>query len=120
MKAIKKNLFLSLLIMFIGQNIFAQSAFKERYYVKDTIIYIEKYYDKNEDKIKTKEKPLILQSNTGKINPKILEKASSKCGLRSNVVFGEKENSNKLFINSWLISDNNNGYIDRDTIYYYE
>jgi hypothetical protein len=114
-----KKIILSLLIIGCYQITNAQDSYKKRYYVKDKIQYKEKYYNDKSEKTETKPATLDLESEDGNINAKVLKIAKSDEGLLSNVAFGEKENSNKLYINPWLVSSKN-GYIDRDKVYFYE
>jgi hypothetical protein len=114
----KKTLLTLILFYAFGQNLIAQDHYKKRYYVKDSITYIQKYYDSKLGEIKTDTLKTPLQRLTSSIDTTVLNIASSKKGLLSNVAFGEKENSNKLYVNPWLVKSKGK-YIDRDTIYFY-
>ena len=114
-----KKIILCLIVIGCYQISNAQDSYKKRYYVKDKVSYKEKYYDKKTDKTESKTSTLNLSSEDGKVDAKILKIAKSENGLLSNVLFGEEENSNKLYINPWLVNSKN-GYIERDKVYFYE
>ncbi|MEX0813180.1 MAG: hypothetical protein WD048_13260 [Chitinophagales bacterium] len=109
-----------LVIICFVQIVNAQDAYKKRYFVKDTIKYTEKYYDERKQRTKNKEVFLTLKTEHAdkEVNDTIIKIAGSR-GLKSNIIFGEKNESHKLFINPWLVNSEG-GYIDRDSVYYYE
>lgn len=117
----KKITIIILILLGFYQTSNAQDSYKKRYYIKDSIQYKEQFYNEKKGKRDTKTISLKLKKADGKaINQKILKYANSKRGLLSNVKFGEKKNSNKLYVNPWLLKFENNEYVDRDTVYYFE
>lgn len=116
----KKNVICILLVFGINQVSIAQDSYKKRYYIKNTIEYQEEFYNQETEKRDTKTITLNLKSSDGTIDQKVLDLAKSDKGLLSNVKFGEKENSNKLYVNPWLIKSGSGDYVDQDKVYYYE
>jgi len=116
MKTFQMTVLILLLISSVSK---AQDSYKKRYYVHDSIHYIEKFHSqktKNKEPVKLK---IPLQMTGGTIDTTILKIASSNQGLSSNVAFGEKKDSDKLFINPWLVKGEKD-YILRDTVYFYQ
>ncbi len=94
----------------------------------NTKIYRVKYKISNKQKhlgiygkVTKQTDTLYLQSDKGEINSLIRELASTQKGLLSNVRFGEKEESDKLLVNPFLVYDNQKkSYIEREQVYYYK
>ncbi len=98
----------------------AQDPHKKTYKAKYKVYYKQTRLDTHGNVVKHKDS-VYLQSETGEIDSLILIIASGKKGLRSNIMFGEKEESDKLFVNPYLIYDDiKKSYVDRDLVYYYE
>ena len=69
----------------------------------------------------TKKEVLYLKAESGEIDSLIMQIASSKKGLVSDIRFGEEEESNRLFVNPYAVFDaEEDVYVDEDAIYYYE
>jgi hypothetical protein len=117
----KKIIAFIFIVIGVNQISIAQDSYKKRYYIKKTIEYQEELYNAETEKRDTKTITLDLKSSDGKtINQKVSGLAESKKGLLSNVKFGEKENSNKLYVNPWLIKSDSGDYVDQDKVYYYK
>ena len=72
-------------------------------------------------KVFKKKDTLFLQADQGELDSLIIAIASSKKGLLANVKFGEKDESDKLFVNPFLVYDERTGtYLASDRIYYYK
>lgn len=98
----------------------AQEDHSKAYKAKYKIVYKQTRLDTH-GKATTHRDSVYLQCETGEIDPLIIKIASGKKGLLSSVSFGENEASDKLFVNPYLIfNDENESYIDQDFVYYYE
>ena len=98
----------------------AQDPNSKTYRVKYKIAYNLKYLDIYGKGTKQKD-TLYLQSDKGEINSLIRALASTQRGLLSNVKFGEKDESDKLFVNPFLVYDNQRrSFIEREQVYYYK
>ena len=98
----------------------AQDPNTKTYRVKYKISNKQKHLDIYGKVIKQMD-TLYLQSDKGEINGLIRELASTQKGLLSNVKFGEKDESDKLFVNPILVYDSQSGsYIEREEVYHYK
>ena len=117
----KKIIITTVILIGFCKTSMAQDSYKKRYFIKNSIKYKEQFYNEAKENRDTKTVSLKLEKTDGTaINQKILNLANSNKGLLSNVKFGEKGNSNKLYVNPWLVESETADYVDRDTVYYYE
>ncbi len=120
MKMIHRAVLLLLVSMMFPAVLMAQEpdtkTYKATYKVlnKQTMIDIDGKVVKQMDSV-------FLQTDEGEIDSVIIAIASSKKGLLSNVNFGEKGESDKLFVNPFPLFDNRNGsLVDSHKVYYYQ
>jgi len=122
------NLLCCALFLFPLTYVSAQGHREGRTFNKGSKVYKAEYkvYYKlkrlnTKGEIITKKDSIYLQAESGRMDSIIIEIASGKAGLVSDISFGEAEESNRLYVNPYAVFDaTEDSYVDEDAIYYYE
>lgn len=113
------HFWLVLVFLFSGSYLKAQDPNTKIYRVKYELSNKQRHLDTKGKVIKQTD-TLYLQTDGEEINSTVKELASTQRGLLSSVRFGEKEESDKLFVNPFLVYDEQRKtYIEREQVYYY-
>lgn len=98
----------------------AQDSDSKVYKVKHKVFYKQNRLDIHGKAINQRDS-VYLQTESGDIDSLIIKIASSKRGLLSNIRFGQKGETDKLFVNPYPVYDQEKkDYVDRDLVYYYQ
>jgi hypothetical protein len=120
MKIINRVFLLLFSLMIFPAILKAQEPDTKTYKVKYQVLNKQTLLDMHGKVIKQLDS-VYLQTDRGELDSLIIAIASSRKGLLSNVNFGEKEESDKLFVNPFLVYDDRmRTYVDRDQVYYYK
>jgi hypothetical protein len=98
----------------------AQEPETKTYRARYEVLSVQTMIDERGKTVKVPE-TIYLQSTRANIDTLVMAIASQRNGMFSNVSFGEGAESNKLFVNPFLVYDKSSGdHSDPDQLYYYE
>lgn len=120
MKLINKAVLFLFVSMLFPLILKAQEPDTKIYKIEYEVVSKQTLLDINGKVIKQRDS-VYLQTDEGELDSSIVTIASSKNGLRSNVAFGEKGESDRLYVNPFPVYDSQSKtFIDKGQVYYYE